>query len=142
MLEDHPLHIFETTQDEARELGATMLFGEKYGEIVRVVEIDGYSTELCGGTHARSTAVVGPFTIVRESSVGQGVRRIEAVTGPAALGALRRADRAAEEAAAALRTPPEQLPEAVGDAERARARAREGRQAGRRRRNGGVDLRR
>jgi alanyl-tRNA synthetase len=69
--------------------------------------------ELCGGTHARSTAAVGPFTIVRESSVGQGVRRIEAITGSAALGALRRADRVAKEAAAALRTPPEQLPEAV-----------------------------
>ena len=83
------VHIFETSQDEARELGATMLFGEKYGDIVRVVDITGYSMELCGGTHVRSTAEVGPFTIVRESSVGQGVRRIEAITGPEALGALR-----------------------------------------------------
>jgi alanyl-tRNA synthetase len=113
VLEDRDLRIFETTQDEARELGATMLFGEKYGDIVRVVDITGYSMELCGGTHVRSTAAVGPFTIVRESSVGQGVRRIEAITGPEALAALRRADRAAREAAAALRTPPEQLPEAV-----------------------------
>ena len=113
MLEDHELRVFETSQDEARELGATMLFGEKYGDVVRVVDITGYSMELCGGTHVRSTAAVGPFTIVRESSVGQGVRRIEAITGPEALGALRRADRAAREAAAALRTPPEQLPEAV-----------------------------
>ena len=113
VLEDHELRIFETSQDEARELGATMLFGEKYGDVVRVVDIAGYSMELCGGTHVRSTAAVGPFTIVRESSVGQGVRRIEAITGPEALGALRRADRAAKEAAAALRTPPEQLPEAV-----------------------------
>ena len=113
VLEDHELRIFETSQDEARELGATMLFGEKYGDVVRVVDITGYSMELCGGTHVRSTAAVGPFTIVRESSVGQGVRRIEAITGPEALGALRRADRAAREAAAALRTPPEQLPEAV-----------------------------
>ena len=113
VLEDHEVRTFETSQDEARELGATMLFGEKYGDVVRVVDITGYSMELCGGTHARSTAAVGPFTIVRESSVGQGVRRIEAITGPEALGALRRADRAAKEAAAALRTPPEQLPEAV-----------------------------
>ncbi len=113
VLEDHDLHIFETSQDEARELGATMLFGEKYGDIVRVVDITGYSMELCGGTHVRSTAAVGPFTIVRESSVGQGVRRIEAITGAEALGALRRSDRAAREAAASLRTPPEQLPEAV-----------------------------
>ena len=113
VLEDHDVRVFETSQDAARELGATMLFGEKYGDVVRVVDITGYSMELCGGTHARSTAAVGPFTIVRESSVGQGVRRIEAITGPEALGALRRADRVAKEAAAALRTPPEQLPEAV-----------------------------
>ena len=113
VLEDHELRIFETSQDEARTLGATMLFGEKYGDVVRVVDITGYSMELCGGTHVRSTAAVGPFTIVRESSVGQGVRRIEAITGPEALSALRRADRAVKEAAAALRTPPEQLPEAV-----------------------------
>ena len=113
VLEDHPLSIFETSQDEARELGATMLFGEKYGDVVRVVDVTGYSMELCGGTHARSTAAVGPFTIVREASVGQGVRRIEAITGPVALDALRRADHVAKQVAAALRTPPEQLPEAV-----------------------------
>ena len=113
VLEDRELRIFETFQDEARELGATMLFGEKYGDVVRVVDIPGYSMELCGGTHVRSTAAVGPFTIVRESSVGQGVRRIEAITGPEALAALRRADRVIKEAAASLRTPPERLPEAV-----------------------------
>ena len=113
VLEDRELRVFETSQEEARELGATMLFGEKYGDVVRVVDITGYSMELCGGTHVRSTAAVGPFTILRESSVGQGVRRIEAISGSEALGALRRADRAAKEAAAALRTAPEQLPDAV-----------------------------
>ncbi len=113
VLEDHELRTFETSQDEARELGATMLFGEKYGDVVRVVDVVGYSMELCGGTHVRSTSAVGPFTIVRESSVGQGVRRIEAITGREALAALRRADRVVKEASAALRTPPEKLPEAV-----------------------------
>ncbi|MEO9174393.1 MAG: alanine--tRNA ligase, partial [Gaiellales bacterium] len=137
--EDRAVRVFETTQDEARRLGAMMLFGEKYGEIVRLVEIDGYSRELCGGTHVPSTGVVGSFRLLSEGSVGQGVRRIEALTGPAASDLLRRNDRAAEAAARAARTTVDQLPTVVAELT---ARVRELEKAARKGggSNGGVDL--
>jgi alanyl-tRNA synthetase len=80
VFENVPVLAYLTTLDEARNMGATMLFTEKYAEDVRIVEIPGYSMELCGGTHVARTAEIGPFAILSESSVASGVRRIEAVT--------------------------------------------------------------
>ena len=124
VLEDQSVHALTTTIDEARRLGAMALFGEKYGDIVRMVEVgDGsFSRELCGGTHVRFTAEIGLFKIVVETSSAANVRRIEAVTGPAAVGLMRRHDAALSLTAHELRVPPEQVPEQVAEL---RARVRE-----------------
>jgi alanyl-tRNA synthetase len=141
ILSNQPVHALTTTLDEARRLGAMALFGEKYGETVRMVEVgDGsFSRELCGGTHVHATAEIGLFKLLSESSSAANVRRIEAVTGPAAVELLRRHDAILEAVAARLRTQPEETLGTLEARERELAELRSGavRGAGE---GGGVDV--
>ncbi len=98
---------------EARKAGATMLFGEKYPDTVRVVSAGSFSKELCGGTHLDNTAGVGLFKIVGEESIAAGTRRITALTGLRALESIQRLQAILRHAAASVKVPPEELPERV-----------------------------
>ncbi len=108
---NHEAEIHNMGMQDALDFGAMALFGEKYGEHVRVLRMGGYSTELCGGTHVTRTGDIGLFKIVGESGVSAGVRRIEAVTGQAALDLFAREQRRIEEAAAILGGNPAELVE-------------------------------
>jgi alanyl-tRNA synthetase len=111
--ENQPVRYYTTTLEEARNLGAMMLFGEKYGDLVRVVEIDGFSRELCGGTHVRCTAEVGAFKVTSNRKHGADLYRIEVLTGREALYYLLGATEQAERIAELLRVEIAELPGAV-----------------------------
>lgn len=98
---------------EAKAKGAIAMFGEKYGDVVRVIDFPGVSMELCGGTHVSNTAEIGVFKIVSETGIAAGVRRIEAVAGPAVLEYLNVRDRVVRELSAQLKVKPEELPERI-----------------------------
>jgi alanyl-tRNA synthetase len=108
-----PLRVEQKPYREAVAGGAMALFGEKYGDVVRVVDIPGISTELCGGTHVRNTAEIGLFRIVQETGVAAGVRRITALTGPRAFEHLRERERTLEQLAELLKAPADQVPRRV-----------------------------
>jgi alanyl-tRNA synthetase len=115
ILESQPVRALTTTLEEAKRLGAMALFGEKYGDVVRMVEVgDGsFSRELCGGTHVQNTAEIGLFKALSEGSSAANMRRIEAVTGPGAVELMRRHDRVLTEASRVLRVPPERVSDSV-----------------------------
>jgi alanyl-tRNA synthetase len=106
-----PAQIREMAYPEAIAAGAIAIFEEKYGERVRVISFGEYSTELCGGTHARATGDIGLLKILSDSGIASGVRRIEAATGLGALAILREQEKTLERVAAALRTSVAELPE-------------------------------
>jgi len=126
--ENQPVRYFTTTLEEARNLGAMMLFGEKYSDLVRVVEVDGFSRELCGGTHVRGSAEIGAFKILSNRKHGADLYRIEVITGREALTYLTDATEKAEEVSGALKIEIDDLPAAV---ERLRREVRESREAAR-----------
>jgi alanyl-tRNA synthetase len=113
VLRDSAVRTDQMELDRALETGAMALFGEKYGDRVRVVSVPGFSRELCGGTHVGRTGEIGLAKIVYEGSISAGVRRIEAVTGEGALERLREAMRAVRQVATLLRAPEPELIEQV-----------------------------
>lgn len=109
ILAARPVLIRETSLEEAKQMGATALFGEKYGDTVRVVQVENVSLELCGGSHVGNSADIGLFKILSEGGIGSGIRRIEAVTGRGAHAFVREQLQILHDAAALLKTRPAEL---------------------------------
>ena len=141
ILESRPVRAIHTTRRRAEEMGAMALFGEKYGDEVRVIEVEDVSRELCGGTHVRGTSEIGVFKILHEGSSAANVRRIEAVTGPEGVRLLREHDDALSAIAERLRTPPGGRAAGGRGAARARGGARGAAEVGRRRPRAGAGRR-
>jgi alanyl-tRNA synthetase len=113
VLTDAEVTVVETTKAEAEAMGALAFFGDKYGERVRVVRAGEHSIELCGGTHVGALGMIGPITVVSESSIGSNTRRLEAVTGAGAFDRIVAREGLLTEAAMLLRTEPENVPETI-----------------------------
>ncbi|MGH9233829.1 MAG: alanine--tRNA ligase [Acidimicrobiales bacterium] len=113
ILDNASVRHFETTMNEARELGAIAFFGDKYGDIVRVLEAGRHSVELCGGTHVRRLGDIGPLKVVAEGSIGSNLRRIEAITGFGPIDRLRQVEDLVAGAADTLGTTPDEVPAAA-----------------------------
>ena len=113
ILANDPVRHYETTKANAEAVGAIAFFGDKYGDIVRVLEAGRHSVELCGGTHVRATGDIGPVKIVSEGSIGSNLRRIEALTGTGPIERLRREEAVLAKAASLLGVPPDELVEGV-----------------------------
>jgi alanyl-tRNA synthetase len=110
---DAPVRHYETTREHAQELGAIAFFGEKYGDVVRVLEAGEHSIELCGGTHVHALGFIGPIKIVSEGSIGSNLRRIEAVTGTGALERIHEEELELREVAELLRASPSEIPDRI-----------------------------
>jgi len=111
--EAHPAQVEVLPLTEAKARGAVAMFGEKYGEQVRVIDFPSVSMELCGGTHVSNTAEIGVFKIISEASVASGVRRIEAVSGAAILDYLNVRDRVVKDLSDRFKVKPEELPDRI-----------------------------
>ena len=113
LIDDLEVRAFVTTQEEAKRIGAIALFGEKYGDAVRVVEVGDYARELCGGTHAARSGQLGVVKLMGEASIGAGVRRVEALVGIDAFRYLAREHVLLSQVGEALKAQPEEVPERV-----------------------------